>query len=42
MFGDRPVEDDIDYLEQNDLGLELSDKQVYIAFIRPSSAMWRS
>ena len=35
MFGDRPIEDDIYYLEENELGLKLSDKQVSIAFIRP-------
>ena len=34
MFGDRPI-DDIYYLEENELGLKLSDKQVSIAFIRP-------
>jgi hypothetical protein len=35
MFGDRPVEDDVCYLEQNDLNLKLADKDVSIAFIRP-------
>ena len=35
MFGDSPIEDDIYYLEDNEFGLKLSDKQVSIAFIRP-------
>jgi hypothetical protein len=35
MFGDFPMEDDIYYLEDNEFGLKLSDKQVSIAFIRP-------
>ena len=35
MFGDRPMAEEIAYLERNDRGLKLSDKHVYVGFIRP-------
>ena len=35
MFGDTPLTEQIAYLEQNELGLKFSDKNVHIAFIRP-------
>ena len=35
MFGDVPTEDVIEYLENNDLGMKLSDRDVVVDFIRP-------
>ena len=35
MCGDLPIEEVIEYLEQNELGLEITDKYVVVGFIRP-------
>ena len=35
MYGDVPKEQVIEYLENNDLGLKLSDQGVIVHFIRP-------
>ena len=35
MYGDVPIEEVIKYLENNDLGLKLSDRDVVVDFIRP-------
>jgi len=35
MFGDLPMSDVIKYLENNKLGLKITDKNVVVDFIRP-------
>ena len=35
MFGDVPIEEVIEHLEQNELGLKITDKYVEVGFIRP-------
>ena len=35
MFGDLPMNEVIEYLEKNELGLKITDKNVVVDFIRP-------
>ena len=35
MFGDLPMSEVIEYLEKNELGLKITDKNVVVDFIRP-------
>ena len=35
MFGDLPMSKVIEYLEKNELGLKITDKNVVVDFIRP-------
>lgn len=35
MFGDVPKDKEIEYLEENKLGLKITDKNVVVDFIRP-------
>jgi len=35
MFGDVPIDKVVQYLEQNELGLKITDNNVVVDFIRP-------
>ena len=35
MFGDVPIGEAIEYLDKNELGLKITDKNVVVDFIRP-------